>query len=69
MNIEVEYRDSWEGFFVSWPHDEEEQNKEIRKWCNLTFKNDWHDGIDDLHYLVLTKERDVMLFLLRWSGA
>jgi hypothetical protein len=67
MKFDIGYSDVWEGFFVSWGPDDTGQEDKIKQWCNETFKNNWHDGIDDFNYLVLPTEKDAVLFSLKWS--
>jgi hypothetical protein len=67
MNLEVTYCEENKDWTIFWPADEEENNKEIAKWCCKYFHNRWENGIKDLHYIRLFDEKDVTFFVLKWS--
>jgi len=67
MKLDVNYNPEWNQYTIFWPHDQDEHNKEIRRWCNQSFGADWEDGIDDLDYVRLD-EKKAHWFIMRWGG-
>jgi len=52
---------------VMWGINDDENNKSIKQWCDNMFGSSWQDAIEDYHMLYLKNEKDLLLFLLRWS--
>jgi hypothetical protein len=51
---------------IEWGLDDE-NDKEIEKWCNTTFGSAWENCIKDYSLIYLKNEKDLALFLLRWG--
>ena len=70
MNIDVEYIQEENAFFVCWKDDiiSSSSDLEISTWCHKNFEDkDWINGVSDFSYLWTKSHRDVVLFSLRWS--
>lgn len=67
MTFDIRYDHEYKDYTVFWGPFEEANNKKIAKWCNKTFGTNWEDGIEDLHWVRLNSEKDLMLFLLKWA--